>query len=67
MIKEKFVCLCQEYPINLTFEEAEKIANEAVQRKTDLFELYVALYSICKCIRITEAQADWFDNFRKRL
>ena len=55
MIKEKFVCLCQEYPINLTFEEAEKIANEAVQRKTDLFELYVALYSICKCIRITEA------------
>ena len=67
MIKKKFVYLCQEYPINLTFEEAEKIANEAVQRKIDLSQLYSDLYSIYKSIKIIEAQANWFDNFRKRL
>lgn len=43
MTKEKFVYLCQKYPINLTFEKAKELANDVIQKELDLFELYVAL------------------------
>lgn len=56
MTKGKFVCLCQEYPINLTFEEAKGLANDAIQEELDLFELYDALYEIKKFIKTTRAQ-----------
>lgn len=67
MTKEEFICLCQEYPINLTFEKAKELVNYAIQKELNLFELYNTLYNVCKCIKIIEAQANWFDNFRKRL
>ena len=56
MTKGKFVCLCQEYPINLTFEEAKRLANDAVQEELDLFELYDALYKVNDFIKASRVQ-----------
>lgn len=56
MTKGKFVCLCQEYPINLTFEEAKRLANNAVQEELDLFELYDALYKVNEFIKASRVQ-----------
>lgn len=56
MTKGKFVCLCQEYPINLTFEEAKRLANDAVQEELDLFELYDALYKVNEFIKASRVQ-----------
>lgn len=56
MTKGKFVCLCQEYPINLTFEETKRLANDAVQEELDLFELYDALYKVNEFIKASRVQ-----------
>ena len=56
MTKGKFVCLCQECPINLTFEEAKRLANDAVQEELDLFELYDALYKVNEFIKASRVQ-----------
>lgn len=56
MTKGKFVCLCQEYPINLTFEEAKELANNAIQEELDLFELYDALYKVNEFIKASRVQ-----------
>lgn len=56
MTKGKFVCLCQEYPISLTFEEAKELANNAIQEELDLFELYDALYKVNDFIKASRVQ-----------
>lgn len=56
MTKGKFVCLCQEYPINMTFEKAKTLANDAIQEELDLFELYDALYKINEFVKQARAQ-----------
>lgn len=67
MTKEEFIKLCEEPPLFYTSKQAEDLADAANLKEFDLYELYICLYSIYKCIKITEAQADWFDGFRTRL
>lgn len=67
MTKEEFIDLVQVPPIGLDSKRAYDVAEGTIQNGMDLGELYNALYNVCKCIKIIEAQANWFDNFRKRL
>lgn len=67
MTKEEFISLCQEPPIYYTPGEVENLINGANLEEFDLSQLYSNLYSVYKCIRITESQAKWFDDFRARL
>ena len=67
MTKEEFIDLVQVPPIELNPKRAYDLAEGTIQNGMDLDELYNALYNVCKGIKIIEAQANWFDNFRKRL